>query len=310
MDNNTCQICGLKLVSQLALNRHIKSREKIELCDYYHKFYPVYDLYSRELIPFKNIKQYFSTYFINRNNLSKWFLNNKESHQAQDLAYKLITNRINDKKLLFFPSEVELRSSMTPSIVGLENLYHKSYYDIINFPLKKKFDYKNIELKEINKDIEIVVDTREQQPFLLNKFKTNLSKLDVGDYTAAEPFYSDIYIDRKSREDFFGTFGQEKQLERFERELVRANNYGFYLFVVIEKDINDCLNCYLPFSTNNYIVEYAFSNIKKIIQKYDNCQFVFAKNKIGAENLTLKILSNQDNSLKYDWQYLIDKRII
>lgn len=308
--DNTCKICGSNFPSIVSLHRHLAAREKIKVADYYIKFFPRFDLFSKEQIQFKDFDQYFSTYFTSRNNLVKWFEHNYESNQAKELSKKIINNRILSKKLKYLMSEVELRSIIAPSIVGLEKIHNQKYEDVITFPLKKKYNYTNINLSAINPTLEIVVDTREQQPFIFKKHRTNLAKLDVGDYTAAEPLYSDVYIERKSREDFFGTFGQEDGVKRFEKELIRAQNYGFYLFVIVEKEINECLNYYLSFSSNQYLVEYAFFNMRNLMQKYENCQFVFACNKSNAENICLQILSNQENSIKYDWQYLIDKRII
>jgi hypothetical protein len=308
--DNICKVCGVSFPSTATLHKHISFREKIKIADYYLKFFPRFDLFSKEQIRFKDVEQYFSTYFVSRNNLVKWFEQNYNTLEAKELSKKIVNNRILSKDLKYLFSEVELRSIIAPSIVGLEKIHNQKYEDIITFPLKKKFKYENIQLNPINSNLEIVIDTREQQPFLFKKYNTNLAKLDVGDYTAAEPLYSDIYIERKSREDFFGTFGQADGVKRFEKELVRAQHYGFYLFIIVEKDINECLNYFLSFSSNQYLVEYAFFNMRNIMQKYDNCQFVFAQNKPNAENLCLQILSNQENSIKYDWQYLIDKRII
>lgn len=308
--DKTCKICGCIFPSFTALHRHVSAREKIKTEDYYYKFFPRKDLFSSEKIQFKDVNQYFSTYFTCRKNMVKWFEANQDSVDAKQLSKKLVIERIQSKNLEFLPSEMELRSVIAPSIVGLERIHNNGYENIISLPIKKRYNYSNIILEKINNDIEIVVDTREQQPFLLKKHKTNLAKLDVGDYTAAEPFYSDIYVERKSREDFFGTFGQEASVKRFEKELVRAKTYGFYLFILIEKDITDCLNYYLNFSSNQYIVDYAFFNARNFMQKYDNCQFVFAQGKIMAENICLSILSNGENSTKYDWQYMLDKKLI
>ena len=44
------------------LHAHIKAHG-ILLSEYYITYYPRYNLYTNELIPFKNKEQYFSTYF-------------------------------------------------------------------------------------------------------------------------------------------------------------------------------------------------------------------------------------------------------
>lgn len=305
-----CKICGKYFSNLRSLQIHITRQEKITSEEYYEKFFPRRDYYSFEQIKFKDYNQYFNTYFVNRDNMAKWFSQNSSSEEAKKLALNLLNLRIKEKKLKYIPCEVELRSSMTPSILALEKIFNLSY-DNVNFDgLIKRFDYSS-GLKNLNlKNPEILIDTREQIPLKFNGYKTKVTKLDTGDYSISEPYYDDVFIERKSIDDFFSTFGVQNSCQRFERELNRAEDYGFYIVVMIEKDINECMNYFSSFSSNKFLSKYAFHNIKEIMQKYNNCQFVFCKNREHLESLALVFLENGQNSTKVDLQYLVDKRII
>lgn len=305
-----CKICGSFFPSLKALHFHIARKEKMLTEEYYHKFYPRRDYFSFEQIKFKSYEEYFNTFFTSRKNLVKWFQAHVFTEEAKDLALKLINARIKLKKLKYIPSEVELRSSMTPSILGLEKIFGCSY-DNINFgPLIQKFDYSlTLEKKNI-KDSTILIDTREQKPLKFNGYKSKIFKLDVGDYSIEEPYYDDLFIERKSIEDFFSTFGTELQFKRFMAEVKRAEEYGFYIIVMVERDIDECLNYYSSFSTNRFMAEYAFHNVKYVMQHSDSCQFVFVKNREILEDLAVTFLANGQLSSKIDLQYLVDKRKI
>jgi len=307
--DNICQICNCKFPNLKSLHIHISRREKIKLENYYPKYYPRKDLYTLYPIEYKDYEQYFFSSFSCRKNMSKWFENNQDTTYAKELSLKLINDRISLKQLKWAPSEVELRSCIAPSIVGLEKIHQGSYLDIIQKP-SSKFIYNNINLEKTNRSLTVLIDTREQQPFQFKGVDSKIAKLDVGDYTAEEPLYDDVFIERKSVNDFFSTFGVESQVERFKKELKRAVDYGMYLFVIVEKSIEESLSFYSSFSSNKYLTEFTFFNVREIMQKFDNCQFLFASNKIMAEELTLNILTNGQNATKYDWQYLIDKRIV
>ena len=89
--------------------------------------------------------------------------------------------------------------------------------------------------KQFNKDIdvEVLIDTREQQPLKFNKSK--ILKLDFGDYTLSGSNFSNTFVDRKSSGDFLSTFGG--QIDRFRREMQRCIELDSYMYIVIEKSI-------------------------------------------------------------------------
>ena len=85
--------------------------------------------------------------------------------------------------------------------------------------------------------IEILIDTREQRPYLFNTITplppiTHIVTLKTGDYSL-KGFKDKIAIERKSLTDAFGTFGRGRS--RFVRELLRMTEYDFAA-VIIEAD--------------------------------------------------------------------------
>ena len=58
--------------------------------------------------------------------------------------------------------------------------------------------------------------------------ESEMLKLDIGDYTALGEYYDYTFVDRKSGNDLQGTVGKHN-IERFEREIERAQEMGAYL---------------------------------------------------------------------------------
>lgn len=86
--------------------------------------------------------------------------------------------------------------------------------------------------------MDIIVDTREQQPWTfegLPGIVTRRGKLDTGDYSVSG-FEHRITIERKSIEDWTGTILRERA--RFYRELNRMRAYDFRC-VIIEASVRD-----------------------------------------------------------------------
>jgi hypothetical protein len=304
MDNLICCACKQSFKNLAALHRHVKKKEELELEQYYHLYFPKKDLLTGEMIAYKDNDQYFSSTFSSKENMGMWFKANLDTDKARNLGKELLRVRAERKKMKYAPSQVELRTVDTPSIVTYNKLF--DYNSLCqDLGLKTRFDYRSPSLQPF-KEIKILVDTREQNPF---KFKDSVvRKLDVGDYTAAEPNYADIYIDRKSPEDFFGTFFAEQSVARFTREVERAKSYGFYLFVVVETSINNALNYQSTFFKVKHFPLLTFHNVRELLQKFDNLQFVFAQNRFTAQQLTTIILNQGEAAKGYDWQFLVDTK--
>lgn len=76
---------------------------------------------------------------------------------------------------------------------------------------------------------QVVVDTREQNPFVFESLPTTRGTLDTGDYSVAGLEHL-IAVERKSLPDLLGCLGHGR--DRFKRELQRLRAYRFRLLVV------------------------------------------------------------------------------
>ncbi len=79
----------------------------------------------------------------------------------------------------------------------------------------------------------VVVDTREQTPYLFPRCRISIRKLDAGDYSL-EGYEDVLSIERKSASDFYGSITQGR--DRFKRELERLRNYKFKGLVIEEEE--------------------------------------------------------------------------
>ena len=73
MDNVQCLICGAKFSSYKSLHLHIGRKETLSVAEYYHKFYPRFDLFTKELINYTTRDKYMSGLFNSKKNLVDWF---------------------------------------------------------------------------------------------------------------------------------------------------------------------------------------------------------------------------------------------
>ncbi len=84
----------------------------------------------------------------------------------------------------------------------------------------------------------VVIDTREQLPYVFSGCRVSRRKLDVGDYSI-EGWEDKISIERKSANDFYGSIVNNKETDnrdRFERELERLKGYEFKALVIEEEE--------------------------------------------------------------------------
>lgn len=90
----------------------------------------------------------------------------------------------------------------------------------------------------MNRRLSIVVDTREQSPFLFGRYLVEVIKgtLQTGDYSL--PGFEDrVAVERKSIDDLVGCLKGD-QRDRFERELSRGRHYELFA-VVVESSLGD-----------------------------------------------------------------------
>ncbi len=305
-ERTTCRVCGAVFDSQRALHAHIKTHD-LYLAEYYCKYWPKYNLLTKELLPFKNVDDYFTKRFSNRKELNTWAKTAKTDELREYIILQL-KNRIENKSLSRGPSHLELELYSMPS-VDLYKAAFGSYSKACAEAGVTPLFYKNISEGFFDDDpsiseIEVVVDTREQKP--LDFVNPKVMKLDFGDYTTTGKNYTKTFVDRKSESDFKSTLSTG--LDRFRKELERAKDFGAYLYIVTESSIEKIIR------NNNYgahksKLDYIWHNMRVLSHDFaDSCQFVFAGDRNSSKKIILKLLTSGDNLWNTDVQYFIDKQ--
>lgn len=305
-----CEKCKEEFKTNAALHKHVKAHG-LKISDYYYIYHPRFDLYDKKMIEFKNLNYYMSTSFNNRLNFIEWL---KTATKESAIAYfiEFLKNRKLNKNIRYLPCHVELKGLIAPSYHSLLKIFKdKDSLDLFasSIGLQQKYNYytADINLTEPEKGLEIFVDTREELPFLFKDSKTISMKLICGDYTVKnEDLYSDVYIERKSINDLYGTMG--KGFDRFCRELERAQELNHYIVVVVESSFKEA-DSYVPYFSKHSSFK-PMAKVREICQRFDNCQFVFGGTRSECSNLVEKIFKLKGQVRALDLEYIKDKGII
>lgn len=303
-----CKICEAAFPDDKAFHSHLKTH-KLRMVEYYQTHEPRYDLLTGELINFKNKDYYFSNDFNNKNNLKSWL-------KAQDLGKQqnYLRNFLNQRKekhnLAFSPSEVELRSITSPAIPFYQQTFGDYYSICSQLGFKNKYEYPVAPLPYREKQgFSIYVDTREQKPLVID-YPTELKGLKFGDYALSDPTCK-CYIERKSITDFIGTLSGG--YDRFCREIERALAADANLVVLVERPIQECLSFqYLSYVSKKIKVtpEFVFHNVREIIQKYSNVQFLFVDGREECVRVMKSIFFSDGHFRNYDLQLMYDLKLL
>ena len=279
------------------------------MVEYYQTHEPRYDLLTGELINFKNKDYYFSNDFNNKISMKKWL-------KLQDLALqkeylkKLLSQRKEKHKLTYAPTEVELRSITSPPIPYYHSLFSDYYSLCSEMGFKNKYEYPKEELKYKIKDgFSIYIDTREQMPLIID-YPTEVKGLKFGDYAINDP-ENKCYIERKSISDFIGTMSGG--YERFCREIERSIAAEANLIVLVERPLQECLSFqYLNYVSKKIKVtpEFIFFNVRELIQKYNNVQFLFVDGREECVRIMKKVFFSNGEYKKYDLQLMYDLKLL
>ena len=278
---------------------------KLLMQEYFEEYEPKYDLLTGEGLPFEGRDTYFDRDFLNKRNMAHWLWAQDESY-AKNYVEKVVLKRAKKKEWKFMPCQVECRSCR--EIPALNILDYHSFDFWGNTNLIKRFDYGEPKYKHKNlEELIIGYDTREQM--LLNFGETEMveSKLNFGDYTALnEPFFCNIFFERKSLPDLWGTIS--KGYKRFQKELDRAQEQNGYMIVVVDASFAEAENNNTKFSKAT--PAFIFNRIRDLLQYYDNLQFVFSGGREESVILIKKIIRLGENAKKYDLQYLLDTGVL
>lgn len=297
-----CKICGENVVD----NRHFYKSHKIGKQEYYEVYFPRCDLLTQEKIVFKDENSYFGRDFKTKLNLIKW-LKLQDKGVARDYIASLYRQRIAAKGLTRAMGQAELRTSWIPAINVIE-LYFDTYDELCDLVgVENTLKNKEIKLREVTDEFIVAIDSREQRP-LKFKCKTIPMKCVVGDYTALAEYHSNVFIDRKAPGDFLGTLS--KGYDRFCREVELAKDLNSYIVVLVEHPLSKLMSfdhSYLG-KFGKASPEFIFGNMRKMMVKYDNIQFVFVKNRTVASEVLVKILCLGESAKNIDLQLSIDKK--
>jgi len=159
-----CKVDGKEFKDEkslhLALRGYGLNKEK-----YYHQYFPKKDLLTGDIINFKSKEQYFGSDFNDKNNMKKW-LKEQTIDKAKEYCKEILIRRKKDKNLTHSPSQIELRTIMSPSVIFYNSIF-KNYYDLCSsLGLENKFihpeNISNQFKNKLNVNETIYVDTREQ----------------------------------------------------------------------------------------------------------------------------------------------------
>jgi hypothetical protein len=298
----SCLECNEDFETERSLHTHIK-KHKIYLHDYFVKHFPRKNLLTNELLPFKDKNSYFNNDFHNISELYKWCEVGDQNVVKNYIKEKLI-ERIQSRSLQFAPNEIELFTSFLPS-VDIYKKFYKSYtYICEEIGIQPLFGQKLPDNFWQECDLEIITDTREQEPLYFKK--QIVDKLDIGDYGIINGF-SYTFVERKSDQDFKSTLSAGN-LDRFEKELIRTRSINCFLFIVIEVDLYE-LEKLNKKSFHKSNLKYIYHNMRILQHKYkDCCQFVFTGCRKNSEHLIPQILRAGRKIWNVDMQYFINKK--
>ncbi len=312
--NQICAYCQEEFSNLASFHKHV-TKHNIKVWEYYHRYFPRRDPITQELLPFVNRDQYFEQQFISRETEIEW-LRRAPRAESKEYLTDWILRRKEKKNLHFTPSQVELVSLGLSTEIFQQ--FCGDYYQFAaglgftnRFPqLPDKFPFDPSLIRAGHK---LLIDTREQK-LLSFDIPTEIATLPFGDYCLNDPKTSDnTYIERKSIEDFVGTFGGAGR-ERFRREVEKAATAGAYLVVIVESSLFSCMNFKRRWkkegTTTSVRPEFIFHTVRELMQDFQNLQFVFTYSRAAAALTTKRLLFSHGAPRRMDLQFAFDKTLL
>lgn len=316
MDKVICKIDNEEFDSDKELHKHLR-KHKIRMAEYYQTYYPRYDKHTGNIIKFKNKEQYLNTEFNTRTNLRMW-LKSISIDEAKEYCKNLLILRKEKKDLEFAPTQVELRSIMSPPIQYYNQLFGDYYGLCEKLGLKTKHANCNEIVRASTYDSNkymVYVDTREQRPLKFHR-PIELKALKYGDYAFNDREATcNCYIERKSLIDFIGTLSGG--YDRFCKEIERSIEDEANLIVVIEAKLINALhfnhirkahNKTKVYNKVRATPEFIFHRVRKLIQEYPMIQFLFVEGRKESARVMEKIFTSECAYKKIDLQLAYDNK--
>jgi len=303
-----CAECKKEFTSRGSLHKHLKQHD-LNLASYYTKYHPRTNKLTGDPLPFKKFDKYFERDFSTKQQMFKWCRTHPEE-EVKKYIISILEKRHLKKNRKYGPFHLETTNSFMPS-VGIYKKFFGSYNaacEVINCePLYNKNIPKNFFEQTLPSDLTIAIDTREQRPLKFSECQTEVLKLDIGDYTALGEHYDYTFVDRKSGNDLQGTLSKNN-IERFRREVGRAQEMDAYLFVVIESSVEKIIKENKIFNRRSNM-DYTLRQIKDICHDYvRSCQFIFVETRDKAERIIPRLLMSGKNIWQTDMQYFLDQK--
>jgi hypothetical protein len=222
--------------------------------------------------------------------------------EASILCQKILTAFKERKGYKLAPSQAETRSKLMPSPALIKSIGLDYNNICMKVGLQPRFHYNAVEFNN-NLDLKYFIDTREKK--VLNLPVEQVKKLNYGDIAANKnPF--GVFIERKSAPDLASTL--TTNVERFKREIIRAQKAKHYLIVLCERPINEMLSIeYQNYMRFSYVKgEHLFHNIREICQEFNNIQFAFCKGRPHMIKVIESIYRCKSDPKSVDWEFLIN----
>lgn len=285
----------------------VLKRFKVKQSDYWQDAFPRYNITNGKLIPFKSYDQYMSQDFENKNELKAWI--KKDPVKAKAWAIEFLKKRREEKHLSYAPSQVELRTLVCPSMPYYDSI--GGYYNITKaLGYDDRYNDNDLKFIPFGSDVSIIQDTREQEPLKLS-VKTEVAKVDAGDYALSKAFDKGIYIERKSLNDYCGTMS--KGNVRFRKELERATKRGHYIVMLVEATISDSQSLeYLPHTKHVKASSiYIAKQLRDLLVDFPfSFQVVFVDGRIEAAQKLIKIFELGVQVKSIDLQNAYEKGLL
>jgi hypothetical protein len=307
-----CKVDGKEFKDEkslhLALRGYGLNKEK-----YYHTYFPKKDLLTGDIILFKTKEQYLNSDFNDKNNMKKW-LKQQPLGEAQEYCKNLLIKRKSEKNLIYSPTQIELRTIMSPSIISYNQIFDDYYQLCSEVGLENKYIHPNaitdqFENKLSSQDT-IFIDTREQNWLKFN-IPFEIKTLSFGDYACSNDNCG-CYIERKSLSDFISTLSAGN-FDRFKNEIDKSRKNNCNLIVIVEEKLSNALSFqYLPHISKKIKAtpEYIFHNVRSLIQEYSNLQFLFVDGREEMKRSIESIFASRCFYSKVDLQLAYDMKLL
>ena len=287
----------------------------LTVAEYFEKYESKNDLFTNEKLNFKysgkyptksDIEKYFLYDFRDKRHMAKW-LDDQYKDAQREYILKKLNYRAKEKEWIHAPSQVECRSLREiPALNVIDYCNDEKLWK--EFGLNRKYQYIDFKprFETLNNTI-LAIDTREQKPLKIENSK--IIKLAFGDYCfIEEPYFCNVFIERKSIQDLWGTMSQG--YDRFQREIERAASQNGYIIVVVDYLFSKAQSYNYNKKYSKASSEFIFHRIRELMQKYENVQFVFSGGRKQSVELIKKIGLLGEKAKTIDLQYALDMKKI